>query len=180
MVGATDADEATGGVADDSGDAAVPPPALGTAHDAQLAVQLAEAYTELGELALAERAYLVALPALEDVHGCTDGAVLDVWAQLQALRMTMGQHERAAADGQHVLNMLTLTCGAGSAELIPAAERLAKAHVLARRWPAARNALGVAHAIASSRFGAEQRDTLRIADVLKSLERYAPPRGSTA
>ena len=94
--------------------------------------------------------------------------------------MKTQRHELAAADCEHVLTMMTLTHGPGSAELIPAAERLAKAHVLARRWPQARAALETVHAISSSKYGGEHRDTRRIAEVLASLERYAPPRERAA
>ena len=48
--------------------------------------------------------------------------------------------------------------------------------VLARRWAEARDALSTAYQISMQRHGPEHRDTLRIADVLKSLERYAKPR----
>ena len=151
--------------------------AASSVADAQLAVQLANAHKELGQWEAAERAYMKAIPALEDARGCSDGSVLELWSDLVAIRMQTLRYDEAAADCEHVLNMLRLTRGPTSAELIPVAERLAKAHVLARRWPDARDALTTAYTISSGRFGPEHRDTLRIADVLQSLERYAKPRG---
>ena len=145
-------------------------------EEAELAIQLAEAHRELGQWEAAEASYLRALPAVEEARGCSDGRVLDLWTEVVALRMKTCRYELAAADSEHVLNMLSLTRGPSSAELIPAAERLAKAHVLGRRWPAARDALATAHTISAGRYGVDHRDTLRIADVLRSLEKYAPPR----
>ena len=164
----------TGGAASGGGgDAGA---AAATVAEAQLAVQLAGACKELGEWEAAEGAYLKALPALEAAKGCSDQSVVDLWGEVLSLRMKTQRYDEAAADGQHILEMLALTRGPASVELIPAAERLAKAHVLARRWAEARDALSTAYQISMQRHGPEHRDTLRIADVLKSLERYAKPR----
>ena len=143
--------------------------------EAQLAVQLACAYKELGQWEAAEKAYLKAIPALEDARGHSDDSVLDLWLEVIAIHMQLHRYDDAAINCEHVLNMTRLTKGPGSADLIPIAEKLAKAHVLARRWPEARDALTEAHTVSSGRFGPEHRDTLRIADVLKSVDKYAPP-----
>ena len=70
--------------------------------------------------------------------------------------------------------MQKLIYGDASAELVPTCEKLCKARVLRREWEPARTALELAHSLCMSRHGAEHRDTLRIGEVLASLEQYAP------
>ena len=87
--------------------------------------------------------------------------------------MKLNRHEDAAADLDHLLAMQAVVFGPNAAELVPTAEKLCKAHVLMRRWQLATAALERAHAICVSTYGAEHRETLRLADVLASVSRYA-------
>ena len=96
--------------------------------------------------------------------------------EIAALRMRRHEYGLASRDYAHVLEMSKLLHGSQSALLIPHAERLCKAFVLMRRWREARDALELAHQLATSKHGNEHSETARIAAVLKSLDKYAPPR----
>ena len=98
--------------------------------------------------------------------------------QVGALRMRRHEYELAARDFAHVLEMSRCLYGPRSSALIPLAERLCKAHVLLRRWREARDALELAHELAISKHGPEHAEVRRIEAVLRSLDKYAPPRTS--
>ena len=144
-------------------------------QEAQLAVQLAEAYVELEQWEPAEASYLRALPYFERERGYSDAHVVALWIEVASLRMRRREYASAARDHAHVLQMQTVLYGPRSAELIPTAERLCKAHVLLRSWKEARQALRLALQLSTARHGPEHRETARIADVLKSLDKYAGP-----
>lgn len=91
--------------------------------------------------------------------------------------MKVGEYDSSSRDLAHIVTMSALIYGPSSSELIALLERLCKAHVLARRWQPARDALSRALAISAERNGREHRDTERIREVLRSLERYAGPPG---
>ena len=146
-----------------------------TAAEARLAAQLAAAHKDLGQWAEAEAAYLRAIPFHERTRGASDPKCTALWGEVVALRMKLQKYGLAASDCTHLLEMARLVHGPDSAQLIPIAERLCKAHVLARRWGAAREALTLAYDVSVQRLGDEHKDTERIAEVLRSLDKYAPP-----
>ena len=124
---------AAGGAAGDT------PPAL-TEEAANRAIKLGQACSELGQWALAEGAYLCALPWLEERHGMSDGGVIKLWAEVARLRMRQAEAAeegtaaeraeagvRAAEALDHVLAMQGVLHGNGAAALIPTAEALCKA-----------------------------------------------------
>jgi hypothetical protein len=143
--------------------------------EARLAVQLAAAYAELEQWHDAERSYLRALPYYERSRGHANGTVISLWVEVAALRMRRRAYSAAARDHAHVLEMQKVLHGPRAAELIPTAERLCKAHVLMRQWREAREALSFVFELVSERHGPEHRETARVADVLKSLDKYAGP-----
>ena len=123
----------------------------------------------------AERSYLRALPYYERSRGHANGTVISLWVEVAALRMRRRAYSAAARDHAHVLEMQKVLHGPRAAELIPTAERLCKAHVLMRQWREAREALSFVFELVSERHGPEHRETARVADVLKSLDKYAGP-----
>ena len=143
--------------------------------EARLAVQLAAAYAELEQWHDAERSYLRALPYYERSRGHADETVVSLWVEVAALRMRRRAYSAAARDHAHVLEMQKVLHGPRAAELIPTAERLCKAHVLMRQWREAREALSFVFELVCERHGREHREAARVADVLKSLDKYAGP-----
>ena len=143
--------------------------------EARLAVQLAAAYAELEQWHDAERSYLRALPYYERSRGHADETVVSLWVEVAALRMRRRAYSSAARDHAHVLEMQKVLHGPRAAELIPTAERLCKAHVLMRQWREAREALSFVFELVCERHGREHREAARVADVLKSLDKYAGP-----
>jgi hypothetical protein len=161
------------GADDDGGDL---PAEAQTAAEARHALQLAGAYKQLQEWAKAEDAYLRAIGYHERTGGSSEPKVVTLWLELAQLRLEKrADYEGAAADCAHAIEMGKVAYGPRAPELIPIAERLCKAHVLCRRWEQARDALSFAHDLSVFRNGPEHRDTQRIAEVLQSVEKYAPP-----
>ena len=99
---------------------------------------------------------------------------LELWEKVAEARRHQQKYGAAAADYGHVLSMQAVLHGRDAPELIPTAEALARCHVLLRDFEAARAELGRAHEIAAARFGADDRRTKRIAEVLESVQQHVP------
>jgi hypothetical protein len=90
--------------------------------------------------------------------------------------MRLKRFDAAASDYAHLLQMQTILHGEGSIKLVTTCEKLGKAHVFMRSWEGARAALSVAHGIVSKAHGPHHHETIRLGDVLLSLEQYAARR----
>lgn len=143
-----------------------------TAVQAKFATQLAIAYRELGLWERAEAAYLRAISYHELHHGASSPAALRLWGDVAESRMNRGAYGLAARDLAHIVATTALHCGYDSSELVSSLEKLCKAHILSHRWQQGRHALSRALAIIRECNGIGHRDTMRIEELLRSLQRH--------
>lgn len=164
--------------------------------EAQLALLLSETCRELGQWEQAESALIRVALFFEDEYGMSHGKTISLWLRISDVRLKLHRYQAAALDLEHALTMQQVLNGKGGVALISTLEKLCKARVLLRQWQPAIAALtrgalksvrcyvaalqlvrtpliSAAHSISSFRNGLSHGETLRIADVMRDLERHA-------
>ena len=140
--------------------------------EAELLLLASETCGELGKWQQAESMMLRVVPFFELTYGMSEQRTVALWLNIVAMRFKLQQYRAAAEALEHIVNMQKVLHGKFGAPLIPTLEKLCKAYTLLSERQPAIAALVEAHDISSHRKGASHAETLRIADVIRSLEQH--------